>query len=413
MTGKNLEPQVRDLDFHKGYEVAKNRHRPFPGQNISEPRVVIEPEIFKELLAHAGETVAVELCGVLVGQTFQDDAGPYLVISGSIRGKHARNEGAQVSFTHETWDYIHAEMEKCFRDKAIVGWYHTHPGFGIFLSDMDKFIQDYFFNQPFQVALVIDPVSNREGLFAWINGKTRALSRCWIGSEVHKLATGAVGSEEIRESGTQVPAAYQQQTDSVGRSEPSVAKENLSTGSHNPSIATLGLVFFAGFMLAMLFLRGTFFSAALTAARAETRELLGAWASDSSAAEEMKLLQSRVAALNSSDTTALAKEIGELQGFVAQIASASFQRRSRVQSAIQAVASQVVSGNEQSQVVLQKLREAMAESLLIQLMPYLQALSVSQPDSNRLRETRQLIEHIIGLDPRLGPGLKEKLPWLF
>ena len=260
MTGKNLEPQVRDLDFHKGYEVAKNRHRPFPGQNISEPRVVIEPEIFKELLAHAGETVAVELCGVLVGQTFQDDAGPYLVISGSIRGKHARNEGAQVSFTHETWDYIHAEMEKCFRDKAIVGWYHTHPGFGIFLSDMDKFIQDYFFNQPFQVALVIDPVSNREGLFAWINGKT-CLSRCWIGSEVHKLATGAVGSEEIRESGRS--SGSLSAADRFGRSQRTVSGKRKPFDRQSQSVDSDSRPrFFAG-LCWRCFLRGTFFSAAL------------------------------------------------------------------------------------------------------------------------------------------------------
>ncbi|HEY9070013.1 MAG TPA: Mov34/MPN/PAD-1 family protein, partial [Candidatus Ozemobacteraceae bacterium] len=189
-------PATQGLDFQTGTSVPDSRKKPFPARESIEPRVVIEKTVFDELLAHGRETTSVELCGVLVGSTARDDAGPYLTIDGSIRGQHTRNDGAQVTFTHETWDHIHKEIESRFRNRTIVGWYHTHPGFGIFLSDMDKFIQDYFFNQPFQVALVIDPISQKEGLFAWVEGKTRPLTRCWIGKELRKLTCGAVGSSE-------------------------------------------------------------------------------------------------------------------------------------------------------------------------------------------------------------------------
>ena len=34
----------------------------------------------------------------------------------------------------------------------IVGWYHTHPGFGVEFSEMDLFIQQNFFGGPAQIA---------------------------------------------------------------------------------------------------------------------------------------------------------------------------------------------------------------------------------------------------------------------
>lgn len=38
--------------------------------------------------------------------------------------------------------------------KRIVGWYHSHPRFGIFLSAHDIAIQTVYFGQPWQVAYV-------------------------------------------------------------------------------------------------------------------------------------------------------------------------------------------------------------------------------------------------------------------
>ena len=61
-------------------------------------------------------------------------------------------------------------MDKKYKEKKIVGWIHTHPNFGIFLSEYDKFIQQNFFNEDYQVAYVIDPIQNVEGFYFWING---------------------------------------------------------------------------------------------------------------------------------------------------------------------------------------------------------------------------------------------------
>ncbi len=37
-------------------------------------------------------------------------------------------------------------MEEKHSSLSIVGWYHSHPGFGVEFSDMDMFIQKNFFS---------------------------------------------------------------------------------------------------------------------------------------------------------------------------------------------------------------------------------------------------------------------------
>jgi hypothetical protein len=54
----------------------------------------------------------------------------------------------------------------------MVGWYHTHPDWGVFLSGMDMFICDNFFNKPLDLALVIDPCRRDRGMFQW-TGESR------------------------------------------------------------------------------------------------------------------------------------------------------------------------------------------------------------------------------------------------
>ena len=55
----------------------------------------------------------------------------------------------------------------------MVGWYHTHPGVGIFLSGMDLFIHQNFFTQMWHVAYVLDPRARTSGFFCWNRQKTK------------------------------------------------------------------------------------------------------------------------------------------------------------------------------------------------------------------------------------------------
>jgi hypothetical protein len=59
----------------------------------------------------------------------------------------------------------------------MVGWYHTHPDWGVFLSSMDLFICEHFFNKPLDVAIVLDPIREERGIFHWEQSPERQMSQ--------------------------------------------------------------------------------------------------------------------------------------------------------------------------------------------------------------------------------------------
>ncbi|PHS04592.1 MAG: hypothetical protein COA78_16365 [Blastopirellula sp.] len=134
-------------------------------------QVVVKRSVLEAIRKHGLTRTDVEVCGVLVGNCYQDERGPFIYVEAMIQGKYSENQVAQVTFTSETWNHIQDELEEHHAEKRILGWYHTHPGFGIFLSAMDMFIHENFFNQSEQLALVYDPISGDDGLFVWHDKK--------------------------------------------------------------------------------------------------------------------------------------------------------------------------------------------------------------------------------------------------
>ena len=157
------------------------RHEQAPATK-QEFRVLLSEQAFDRAVARGEGDTTREIGGVLVGEVLKDDAGPYLLIDGTIDALHADEKGAEVTFTHATWEHIHKEMDTRHQNKRVVGWYHTHPGFGIFLSDRDQFIHKSFFDLPFQVALVYDPKTREHGMFTWHDNEVCRARRYWIGA---------------------------------------------------------------------------------------------------------------------------------------------------------------------------------------------------------------------------------------
>jgi proteasome lid subunit RPN8/RPN11 len=140
-----------------------------------------------------------EVGGVLVGDLGE---GEMPVVSGCIAALEARGERASVTFTHDAWSSIHSQMESDFPGKQIVGWYHSHPGFGIFLSGQDIFIQENFFSDPRQIAYVVDPHAGTEGVFGWRAGKVELIEEAPAGR------TGTGGTRPRAESSRSNMARY-------------------------------------------------------------------------------------------------------------------------------------------------------------------------------------------------------------
>jgi len=153
------------------------RRRPLGHSTPSAVDILINEPAFRDAQAHAVSSPEREVAGVLIGPPPEKQPdGRYVVhITDMIIAKHTRMHGASVTYTPESWRYMNDRLAQLYPDDAavIVGWYHTHPGFGIFLSGMDRFIHHNFFTQIWHVALVLDPLARRCGFFSWDRAKTR------------------------------------------------------------------------------------------------------------------------------------------------------------------------------------------------------------------------------------------------
>jgi proteasome lid subunit RPN8/RPN11 len=143
----------------------------------TQPVVLMEAEVLRKIRQHARTSMKAEVCGVLIGNTENER----MTVDACIAGINAAQGGAHVTFTQDTWEHIYKIKDKEFPDHKIVGWYHSHPGFGVFLSEHDLFIQQNFFSNPQQVAWVFDPHTDEEGCFGWIGGNIEKLSDIRVG----------------------------------------------------------------------------------------------------------------------------------------------------------------------------------------------------------------------------------------
>src|SRR5262249_11237499 len=88
-------------------------------------RVFIGEDAFDRAVTRGDADTTREIGGVLVGELLRDESGPFLRVDATIDALHAEEKGAELTFTHATWEHIHKEMDSTHKDKKIVGWYHT------------------------------------------------------------------------------------------------------------------------------------------------------------------------------------------------------------------------------------------------------------------------------------------------
>ncbi len=127
----------------------------------------MDKEVQQQIDRYAATDLKKELGGILVGSIEDNTFGIALNVTGMIIALNTIADRTSLTFTHESWVQLHKDKENFYPEEKIVGWFHTHPGLGIFTSDYDLFIQKNFFNLPWQVAYVVDPVHKKRGFYRW------------------------------------------------------------------------------------------------------------------------------------------------------------------------------------------------------------------------------------------------------
>ena len=145
--------------------------------------VYLHLDALEDILRAVDRRSRFEAGGLVTGVAGQDAQGPFLLVRRALPAPSARGERISLTFTPEAWEELWAAHDRECPELAVVGWYHTHPGLGVFLSEPDQFIHRHFFTAGHQVALVYDPDEFRWGVFYWEAGGLRAARGLYLYSE--------------------------------------------------------------------------------------------------------------------------------------------------------------------------------------------------------------------------------------
>lgn len=140
--------------------------------------IFIDERVVNLIKLHAASNETVEVGGVLIGSYAQDkEPDTFSVfITDVIAAEKAVSSQTSVEITAEAWAGIWKKIDNRFPDqRIIVGWYHSHPNMGIYLSNSDMMTHTRNFPQKWLVALVIDTIRDEWGLFGWSNSEDKVI----------------------------------------------------------------------------------------------------------------------------------------------------------------------------------------------------------------------------------------------
>jgi proteasome lid subunit RPN8/RPN11 len=157
------QPQVAPQPL----EGVRRWNSPYDGEGLQPVvSVFLTRSAYIRICVHACSDT-VEVGGALVGQWCMDQESEqqFVVVKYALPARYTRQGSVYLTFTQDTLVDLHSQIEKRFPGEKIVGWFHTHPRMGIFLSHYDTFLHNHFFPEPWQVALVVEPHSSQGGFF--------------------------------------------------------------------------------------------------------------------------------------------------------------------------------------------------------------------------------------------------------
>lgn len=131
------------------------------GRDDTKETVYISSIALLKMLKHGRAGVPMEVMGLMLGE-FVDD---YTVNVVDVFAMPQSGTGVSVEAVDDVFQAKMMDMLKqTGRDQMVVGWYHSHPGFGCWLSSVDVNTQKSFEQLNSRaVAVVVDPIQSVKG----------------------------------------------------------------------------------------------------------------------------------------------------------------------------------------------------------------------------------------------------------
>ena len=174
MRTMRADPAVRDSDWQALVELGRLWTRPVGrgipayvplGSRLTGLSYQLDGKAEQAVCRHVFSCPSTEVGGLLAGSVHEESGSYFVSVSGALPADHTEAGATHLTFTGDTWlGLIHGR--RAMAGPVIVGWYHSHPGAGVFLSPFDSFVHRSFFGDtPWYLALVVDSVSGDRAAF--------------------------------------------------------------------------------------------------------------------------------------------------------------------------------------------------------------------------------------------------------
>jgi proteasome lid subunit RPN8/RPN11 len=108
-----------------------------------------------------------EIGGFLLGNYTGEKDNFRVWVEAAVEASYTETSGSGLRFTHRTWEHVVKIRDRDYPGCRIIGWFHTHPGVGTYISKSDLFMHEVFFDSFWQVSYVIDPLSREHAFYGW------------------------------------------------------------------------------------------------------------------------------------------------------------------------------------------------------------------------------------------------------
>ena len=129
--------------------------------------VLLHARALREMAAHAESDREREVGGALLGRAYLHEERLYVEVRSALPARSNDHGPVHFTFNADAWSGLHRDRAVTYPELDIVGWFHTHPGLGVFYSADDVVVHSAAFVMPWHVGQVIDPVRRETGIFGW------------------------------------------------------------------------------------------------------------------------------------------------------------------------------------------------------------------------------------------------------
>lgn len=134
-------------------------------------RVQVTASAWRQMHLQVDREADREIGGFLIGRAWSEGKRFRVLVEDVLPVEDAGSTASEFTFKAEA--FIHVAHKYGTPDGRVpsgstwVGWYHTHPGHGVFFSMPDQETHASKFGAPYHIGLVIDPHREEAGLFYW------------------------------------------------------------------------------------------------------------------------------------------------------------------------------------------------------------------------------------------------------